>query len=59
MREATNKSGVTTFRLDPDVREMLEAFCAENRRSMNSAVNYLLAQALRTVPAGDDKLELR
>jgi len=49
----------TTFRLDPDVRELLDTFCTTNRRTMNSAVNYLLAHALATRLTHDDDLHLR
>lgn len=58
MNEPTAETRPTTFRLDSDVREMLDAFCAETRRTRNSAVNYLLLQALRT-PRADAGLELR
>lgn len=36
----------TSIRLDPDVRRRLEEFAARERRSISSAVNYLLDQAL-------------
>ena len=58
MNSPSAESKPTTFRLDPDVRQLLDTFCTENRRTLNSAVNYLLAQALRTPPTGE-KLELR
>jgi len=51
----------TSVRLDPDVRERLEAFCRDTRRSRNNAINYLLANALpanalpvNALPATDD-----
>lgn len=37
---------VTTFRVDPDVLDRLDAYAARTRRSRNSAVNYLLMVAL-------------
>lgn len=37
---------VTTFRVDPDVLDRLDAYAARTRRSRNSAVNYLLLVAL-------------
>lgn len=37
---------VTTFRVDPDVLDRLDAYAARTRRSRNSAVNYLLVVAL-------------
>lgn len=38
----------TTVRLDPDIRALLNSFCSHNRRTLNSAINYLLDQALRS-----------
>ncbi|HLU28560.1 MAG TPA: hypothetical protein VKZ65_08995 [Glycomyces sp.] len=47
MKPPGGKPKVTTFRLDPDVCQMLDTFCQTTRRSKNNAVNYLLADALR------------
>lgn len=33
-------------RLEPEIREKLDAYCARNRRSITGAVNTLLEQAL-------------
>jgi hypothetical protein len=46
MTKEQAKLVVTTFRLDPDVKEAAERYAKENHRSLNSAVNYLLARAL-------------
>lgn len=56
----TPEPKATTFRLDPDVRALLDTFCNTNRRTMNSAVNYLLANALvEHSPDSDLDLHLR
>jgi len=36
----------TSLRLAPDVKDALTAFCRADRRSLNSAINLLLAEAL-------------
>ena len=36
----------TSLRLALDVREALEVFCRTDRRSLNSAINLLVAEAL-------------
>jgi hypothetical protein len=48
MTEPTrDRPKVTTVRLEPEVRAALDTYMKETRRSLNSAVNYLIAQALR------------
>lgn len=37
---------VTTFRLDPEIRAGAQAVADAERRSLNSAVNVLLGEAL-------------
>ncbi len=46
MSEDAPTPKVTTFRVDPDVLDRLDAYAARTRRSRNSAVNYLLLVAL-------------
>lgn len=45
--DETTGPKVTTFRLDPDIREQVDAVATAERRSLNSTVNVLLAEALR------------
>lgn len=36
----------TTFRLDDDVRVLLENYARDTRRTLNAAINYLLPRAI-------------
>lgn len=36
----------TTLRLDADIREALDGYCAAERRTLNGAVNYLIMRGL-------------
>ncbi len=46
MIDATRAPRVTTFRVDLDILDRLDAYAARTRRSRNGAVNYLLDIAL-------------
>jgi predicted transcriptional regulator len=46
MSETSAQPKPTSVRLDPDVQRKLDEFRMRERRSITSAVNYLLAKAL-------------
>lgn len=46
----------TTLRLDADIRERLDAYCAAERRTLNGAVNYLLMRGLDLEAAMEARL---